>query len=72
MINLQAGLSELDTAIWNLSATIENNFYSDSQESNMSEIMAALVITLRRQTIMWERLTGVSGFEENTGDGDED
>ena len=80
MMALQAEQSEVNVTLSMLAENIDKHadfmascFFSDGQDAGMADVMAALVFTLRRQVIMWEKMTGVTGLEEiNENEDDED
>lgn len=79
MMALQAEQSELNVTISMLAENIDKHaefmascFFADSQDVGLAEVMAALTFTLRRQVIMWEKMTGVSGLEEINEDENDD
>ena len=51
---------------------LTENLYSETQEMCFTEVLAALVISMRRQTFMWEKLTGLKQEDYDTSNEDYD
>lgn len=47
---------------------LTENLYSETQEMCFTEVLAALVISMRRQTLMWEKLTGIKQEDYDTAE----
>lgn len=51
---------------------LNENHYSVNQESSITDVIAALVFTIRRQNNMWEKITGLKQEDYDTSDEDND
>lgn len=61
-------LSHSITYMGNELSNMNENLYSMNQEMNFTDVLAALTITLRRQTHMWAEIHGI----EEYGPGEEE